>query len=154
MPFSTDMERIKTIEQVRNQQVPEAIPEPYAHLLSSLIVLQPAARPTTAQIRESLRQIGQTDLATAVELHQQMERLNAELQKLRDEQAATPIDCPLLQTQLDSKEAEILSKNSEILRLQRLIVRNATEMRTKDAEIRRLKAKLRQRISSVTESDS
>lgn len=148
MPFSTDMERIKTIEQVRNQQIPTAFPELYSPLLNTLIALKPAIRPTTVQILESLRRITQTDSATADELQLELDRLNAELQKLRDEQSVVDEPSPILQTQLDSKEAEIVAKNSEIMRLQRLVVRNATEMRTKDAEIRRLKAKLRQRNSS------
>lgn len=148
------MERIKTIELVRHQQIPSPFPEPYAQLLHSLILLQPADRPTTGQIRESLRQIQRSDLTITVELQHQLDRLNAELQKLRDEQAAASETTPILQTQLDSKEAEICAKNSEIARLQRLIVRNASEMRSKDAEIRRLKAKLRQRISSASEGEA
>lgn len=153
-PFSTDMERIKTIEQLRNQQLPAALPEPYAHLLYTLVLLQPAARPTTSQIRESLRRIiahTDTNGTTAAELQRQMHTLQAELQKLRVVAAATDGETP--PPGHDSREAEILSKNSEISRLQRHIVRNATELRSKDAEIRRLKAKLRQRISSSGEGD-
>lgn len=145
------MERIKTIEQVRNQTIPIAFPEPYAQILHSLIQLQPAARPTTTQLRECLRLVNQSESAAIVELQDQMESLNAELVKL---QSATSADSPQLRDQLEAKKEEIISKNAEILRLQRVVVRNANEMRSKDAEIRRLKAKLRQRISSVGEGDA
>lgn len=161
LQFGTDMERIRTIEMVRKQQVPDGFPETYAALLQRLVAVDTTRRPSTTQIMTQLGQIRQDETVLAAQ--RQVDQLADELQRLRceigvqhEQQQQQLMSPSMLHAQLTSKDDEIRSKNNEIYRLQRQIVllrRTAIEMRSKDAEIRRLKAALRRKSSRSAGDD-
>lgn len=119
-----------------------------------LVAADPAQRPSTIEIIAQLGQIRQDDAVQ--EAQQQVDALGAELQQLRVDMATAQSDAsPSLRAQLSTKDDEIRSKNNEIWRLQRQLVlmrRTTVALRSKDAEIRRLRAALRRKSSRSDEN--
>lgn len=111
----------------------------------SLLHQQPRRRPTIAAIIESLRRIRTLPLLLNDKLTDEVHRLR---EQLHQQTAADEDLQSRRQSQLDSKDEELRSKNVEIQMLQQRISemeRQACEMQVKDAEIQRLKLLLDQR---------
>ncbi|XP_037031845.1 eukaryotic translation initiation factor 2-alpha kinase 1-like [Bradysia coprophila] len=130
--FKTDMERVENIKKVRQGKLPEEIPPNYSSLLKKLL-LPIHRRPDIREVIQLYNQIIRDDIPLTVQQELHELRTKLQIQKSIDKE---------FNDELQSKKAELQSKDEEIALLQRKVHEmelKEMESRSKDAEIERLK---------------
>ncbi|KAJ8729711.1 hypothetical protein PYW08_001292 [Mythimna loreyi] len=85
-PFSTDMERVKTITDLRKGQIPAHLTANYpkiAHIIGKLVQRRPAKRLDTAQLLEDLKNLSENKDDTIKSLREELAARDEEIAKLK-----------------------------------------------------------------------
>nr|XP_021195110.2 eukaryotic translation initiation factor 2-alpha kinase 1 [Helicoverpa armigera] len=85
-PFSTDMERVKTITDLRKGQIPAHLTANYpkiAHIIGKLVQRRPAKRLDTAQLLEELKALAENKDDTIKTLREELAAKDDEIAKLK-----------------------------------------------------------------------
>ncbi|XP_063839022.1 eukaryotic translation initiation factor 2-alpha kinase 1-like isoform X1 [Ostrinia nubilalis] len=85
-PFSTDMERVKTITDLRKGQIPAHLTANYpkiAHIIGKLVQRRPSKRLDTAQLLEELKTLSENKDETIKSLKEELAAKDDEIAKLK-----------------------------------------------------------------------
>jgi eukaryotic translation initiation factor 2-alpha kinase 1 len=85
-PFSTDMERVKTITDLRRGQIPAHLTANYpkvAHIIGKLIQRRPTKRLDTSQLLEELKHLSENKDETIKSLKEELAAKDDEIAKLK-----------------------------------------------------------------------
>ncbi|XP_075991886.1 eukaryotic translation initiation factor 2-alpha kinase 1-like isoform X2 [Anticarsia gemmatalis] len=85
-PFSTDMERVKTITDLRKGQIPAHLTANYpkiAHIIGKLVQRRPSKRLDTAQLLEELKNLSENKDDTIKSLKEELAAKDDEIAKLK-----------------------------------------------------------------------
>ncbi|VVC89208.1 eukaryotic translation initiation factor 2-alpha kinase 1-like [Leptidea sinapis] len=85
-PFNTDMERVKTITDLRKGQIPAHLTANYpkvAHIIGKLVQRRPSKRLDTNQLLEELRNVKENKDATIQSLREELAAKDDEIAKLK-----------------------------------------------------------------------
>lgn len=85
-PFSTDMERVKTITDLRKGQIPAHLTANYpkiAHIIGKLVQRRPSRRLDTNQLLEELKTLSENKDDTIRQLKEELAAKDDEIAKLK-----------------------------------------------------------------------
>lgn len=85
-PFSTDMERVKTISDLRKGQIPAHLTANYpkiAHIIGKLVQRRPSRRLDTNQLLEELKMLSENKDETIRMLKEELAAKDEEIAKLK-----------------------------------------------------------------------
>ncbi|CAG9121653.1 unnamed protein product [Plutella xylostella] len=85
-PFSTDMERVKTITDLRKGQIPAHLTANYpkiAHLIGKLVQRRPSKRLDTAQLLDEIKRLSENKDDTIKSLKEELAAKDDEIRKLK-----------------------------------------------------------------------
>lgn len=85
-PFTTDMERMKTIEDLRKEQIPAQLTANYpkvAHIVGKLVQRRPSKRLDTDQLLVELKSLAENKDETIKCLREELAAKNDEIAKLK-----------------------------------------------------------------------
>lgn len=85
-PFSTDMERVKTIEDLRKGQIPAHLSANYpkvAHIIGKLVQRRTSKRLDTTQLLEELKNLSENKDETIKALREELDAKDKEIANLK-----------------------------------------------------------------------